>query len=38
MIAGYLWEISPEYTFLFGGVLAAVAAVLLLGREDSSGQ
>lgn len=32
IIAGFLWEISPEYTFLFGGVLAAAAVLLLLRR------
>nr|WP_232217834.1 MFS transporter [Methanocaldococcus sp. FS406-22] len=30
LIAGYLWKISPEMTFLFGGVLAIISGLLLL--------
>jgi MFS family permease len=30
LIAGYLWKINPEITFLFGGVLAIISGFLLL--------
>lgn len=30
LIAGYLWKISPEMTFLFGGILAVISGLLLL--------
>ena len=30
IIAGYLWKISPEMTFLFGGILAIISGLLLL--------
>ncbi|ACV25221.1 MFS transporter [Methanocaldococcus fervens] len=30
LIAGYLWKISPEITFLYGGVLAIISSLLLL--------
>ncbi len=30
LIAGYLWKISPEMTFLYGSVLAIISGLLLL--------
>ncbi|AIJ05161.1 major facilitator superfamily [Methanocaldococcus bathoardescens] len=30
LIAGYLWKISPEITFLYGSILAIVSGLLLL--------
>lgn len=37
LIAGYLWEyISPEATFIFGAVIAFMAAVLLLLHRNHS--
>ena len=31
VVAGILWELSPEYTFMFAASLSALAAVVLMG-------
>jgi len=34
LIAGLLWKISSVYTFLFGSIVAGIAAILILSFKD----